>query len=74
MCLTRRNLTPKARRFLAAGNLCLFTSVVMPYLGKELGIHHPELFDGLRGLLLGLAICFNFWAFRLGRNCTGNQA
>ena len=73
MCLARSNLTPKARRYLAAGNLCLFTGIVMPHLVKGLGIQHLALIDGLRGFLLGLSICFIFWAFRLGRNCAGNQ-
>ncbi len=73
MCLVRRNLDPKARRFLAFGNLCLAVGLTLPYLGKGFGLRHPELFDGLRGLLLGLSIAFIFTAFRRSRRCGDRQ-
>ena len=73
MIFARRPLTPKARRFLAAGNLCLVFGLTLPYFGNALGDHHPALFDFLRGLSLGLAITFIFCAFRLGRRCTEDR-
>ena len=69
MSFTRRQLTPKARRFLAIGNLCLFTSAAMTILGKDFALHHVDIYDGLRGFLIGLAITFIFYAFRLARRC-----
>ncbi len=73
MCLSRRNLSPKARRFLAIGNLCLFAGIMMSILAKDFGLHHEALYDSLRGLLLGLAIGFNYGALRLSRNCPQNH-
>jgi flagellar biosynthesis protein FliR len=73
MSFTRRHLSPKARLFLAIGNICLFTSVMMTILGKDFGHHHALLYDGLRGLLLGLAISFNFGAFRFAGRCPEKQ-
>jgi hypothetical protein len=74
MYLAKRRLTPKARWFLAAGNLCLFTGLMMTILGKDFGHYHTLVYDFLRGLLLGLAISFNFGAFCFARNCPSNQA
>ena len=74
MFFRKRYLTPKARRFLAIGNLCLFTGFMMTILGKDFGLHHVAIYDGLRGLLLGLAIAFNFGAFRFSRNCPETRA
>ena len=69
MCLARRNLSPKARRFLTFGNLCLVASLTLSIFDKDLGLHHQDLYDGLRGFFLGLAITFIFFAFRLARRC-----
>ena len=73
MRLARRNLTPKGRRFLVSGSLCLSASLILSSFDKDLGLQHAALYDALRGFLLGLAIVFNFAAMRLARNCPQNQ-
>ena len=73
MRLARRNLTPKARRFLAIGNFCLVAGLLMSIFDKNLGLNHPAIYDGLRGFLIGLAVTFNFGALRLARNCPPRQ-
>ena len=74
MCLAKRNLSPKARRFLAIGNLCLVGGLVMSIFDKDLGLHHAAIYDALRGFLFGLAITFNLCAMRIARNCPENNA
>jgi hypothetical protein len=74
MCLARRSLSPKARRFLALGNLCLVTGLMMSILAKDFATHHENLYDGLHGLLIGLALGFIIGAFRFARNCPDNRA
>lgn len=69
MCLAKRNLNPKARRFLALGNLCLLTFFALTLLGKNSNQSHIDLYDGLRGFLIGLSITFNFAAFRFANRC-----
>jgi hypothetical protein len=69
MCLERRNLSPKARRFLALGNLCLLSFFTLSFLGKDFSHAHFDLYDGLRGFLIGLSITFNFAAFRFANRC-----
>ncbi len=73
MCLERRNLSPKARRFLAIGNLCLVAGLSLSIFGKDLGLPQTAPYDALRGFLLGLAIVFNFYALRLARKSPENQ-
>lgn len=73
MCLARRDLTPKARRILAIGNLCLAGGLSMSLFDKQLGPHHANLYDGLRGFFIGLAIALIFCAFRLTGKCSVNQ-
>lgn len=73
MPLVRRPLTPKARRFLAIGNLCLVAGLTLSIFDKDLGLHHAALYDAGRGFLVGLAVVFNFGALRLARNCPENR-
>jgi hypothetical protein len=73
MYFRKRQLTLKARRFFAVGNVCLFTGVMMTILGKDFALHHVAIYDGLRGFLIGLAITFNFFAFRLAQRCPASQ-
>lgn len=74
MCLVRRNLSPKARRFLVIGCLCLAAGNSLSIFAKDFGLHHAAISDALRGFLLGLAIAFNFCALRLARNSPANQS
>lgn len=73
MCLARRNLTPKARGFLVSGCLCLAVGSSLSVFGRDLGVGHQDVYDALRGFLLGLAIAFNFCALRLARNGPKSQ-
>jgi hypothetical protein len=73
MFFKRRQLTPKARRLLAAGNVCLFTGCMLTLLGKDFAHYHAALYDALRGFLIGLALTFNFAAFRFAQRCPNNQ-
>ena len=73
MCLARRNLSPKARRFLVIGNLCLVAGMLMSLFDKDLGRQHASLYDALRGFLIGLSIAFNFGALRIRAGSTSIQ-
>ena len=68
MCIARRNLTPKARRLLVIGNLCLVAGLILSIFDKDLGEHHATLFHSVRGFLIGLSIALNFGALRMSRN------
>jgi hypothetical protein len=67
MCLNYRLMPRKARMFLAIGNVCLFAGIVAGNFGHSFGVHQPGWYDFLRGLLMGLAITFNFAAVRFSR-------
>jgi hypothetical protein len=69
MCIARRNLTPKARRFLIAGNLCLVAGLLPSILAKDFGHQHADLFDAARGFFIGLSITFNIAALRMRSSC-----
>jgi hypothetical protein len=66
MCLFRRgsirNQDPKTRRYMAVGNLFLASGCSLTIFSKGLGEAHPALYGGLRGLFLGIAIVFLFYA------------
>ncbi len=67
MCLARNRLSPQARRFLAIGNLCLCASLAMTILPGAFAHQHEPAFEAARGFLLGIAVTFNFYAFRLAK-------
>jgi hypothetical protein len=70
MCLFRhRQLDSKSRKILAAGNLCLASSLLFTHFEGGFGHRHPALFDGLRFLLIGCAISLLFWSARRSRGC-----
>jgi hypothetical protein len=71
MCLFhRRQLDPKSRRILATGNLCLLSSMMLTtHFANGFGHRHPALFDGLRFLLIGLAISLLYWSARRSGRC-----
>ncbi len=73
MCLDRRNLSPTARRFLTIGSFCLVAGLTLSIFDKDLGLHHKNLYDALRGFLLGLSIVFNFYALRFARRRPQDQ-
>ena len=70
MCLLRRQLDPKSRRIMAAGNLCLASSLLPPLLYEHgFGHRYRVLFDGLRFLLVGLAIGLLYWSAHRSGGC-----
>jgi hypothetical protein len=69
MCVPYREMSRKARLFLAGGNLCLFTGVALGLFNHHAVAHHPDWYDFFRGMLMGLAIVFMFFAARLSRRC-----
>ena len=73
MCIARRNLTLKARRFLALGNLSLVAGLLLSLFATHHGQQHEDLYDALRGFLIGLSIAFIFCAFRMRANCDQPQ-
>jgi hypothetical protein len=69
MCL-RRQLDPVSRRIYAAGNLCLVSGLMLTIFAQSFGHRHPDLFIGLRFLLIGASICLLLWSSRRGGACT----
>ncbi len=69
MCLSNRQLDPKSRRIYAAGNLCLFTAIALTIFRGGFANLHPALFDGLRFLMIGLAIGLLYWSARRRGGC-----
>jgi hypothetical protein len=65
MCLLRRDpQNPQSRRILAAGNMCLSSGLMLTIFGEGLRHRHPDIFDGLRFVLIGIAIGLLFWSAR----------
>jgi hypothetical protein len=65
--LRRRQLDPKSRRIFATGNLCLLSDLMLTLVLKDgFGYHHPDILNGLRFPLIGLAIILFFWSSRTG--------
>ena len=58
MCLGHRNLSRKARNFLALGNLCMFTGIVLSRYSGSGSAQHANTMHFLAGFLLGIAIAF----------------
>jgi hypothetical protein len=74
MCLRRRQLDPKSRRILAAGNVCLYSGLMLTlFFEQGFGHHHPAIFDGLRFLLIGCAISLLYLSARRGGNCASRS-
>jgi len=70
MCLLRRRqLDPKSRRLMAAGNLCLASGLMLTLFAEGFGHRHPAIYDGLRFLLMGLAIGMLFRSARRTSGC-----
>jgi hypothetical protein len=76
MCLFhRRQLDPKTRRIFVAGNLCLTSGLMLTrtLFADSFGHHHPALYDGLRFLLLGCAVCLLYWFARRSGGCASRS-
>jgi hypothetical protein len=75
MCLfRRRQLDLKSRRIFAAGNLCLISGIILTHFIEDgFGHRHPAIFDGLRFLLMGYAICLLLWSARRSGGCASRS-
>jgi hypothetical protein len=60
-------MNPKARRFMAIGNLCLFSSITLRLFDKDIQPGYMVIYHFAMGLLLGVAICCLYGAARLSR-------
>ncbi len=67
--LRRRQLDPKTRRLMAAGNLCLASGLMLTFFAGGFGHRYPAIYDGLRFLLMGLAIGLLFRSARRSGGC-----
>lgn len=57
---------------MAAGNLCLWTGVLLSVLQHSYRQHHPVLFNSLEILLMSCAIVLLYRASRRSGSCTAN--
>jgi hypothetical protein len=74
MCLFhRRQLDPKSRRILAAGNCCLVSGIMLTHFEDGFGHRHPALFIGLRFLLIVCAISLLYWSARRSSGCASRS-
>ena len=75
MCLFhRRQLDPKSRRIFAAGNLCLLLSgLTFAFFENSFGHRHPGLYNALRLLLMGCAVCLLYWSARRSGGCASRS-
>ena len=69
MCLFRKGISIRqadrtTRSIWMAGQLSLSSALCMGLFAEGFGARHPALFDGIRVLLLGLAINCIFWSMR----------
>ncbi|MGO9777239.1 MAG: hypothetical protein ACLQGT_02590 [Terracidiphilus sp.] len=62
MCLARRQLDPKSRRIFAAGQLCLFSVVMLAIFVNSFGHGHAVLYFGLQFLLFCCAVGLLRWS------------
>ncbi len=72
MCLANRKLSRKSRIFLAVGNLCMFTGLIMSRIGNNSNQHQTNWTHFATGFLLGLAITFLFAAMYKARRNSNN--
>jgi drug/metabolite transporter (DMT)-like permease len=74
MCLFHRHqLDPKTRRIQAAG-LCLFMSgLMLVFFEDSFGHRHPHIYNDLRLLLMGCAVCLIYWSARRSDGCASGS-
>ena len=72
MCLfRRRQLDPKTRRIFAA---CILSSLILTtHVADGFGHRHPAIYDGLRFLLIGCAVCLLYWFARRSGGCASRS-
>jgi hypothetical protein len=74
MCLFhRRQLDPKTRRSRAAGFCLFFSSLAFVLFEDGFGHRHPGLYNGMRLLLMGCAVCLLYWSARRSCGCASRS-
>jgi len=68
-CCNIRQADPPTRRIYRFGCLCLSSGLLLSVFAKDFGLRHPALYDSLRFLLLGAAICLLLWSIRRRKQC-----
>ncbi len=74
MRFRKQPMNRKARIVLACGCLCLSIGLGLPMLIEAGGGTARPWMDGVRGLLIGLAIGLNFSALLLSRKCESDAS
>jgi hypothetical protein len=74
MGLIKRQLDPKVRRRVALGNVCLALGLVLFFFVHPANQTLLNITHGVSGLLLGISIGINLFAWRLARRCREKQA
>jgi hypothetical protein len=69
MCVPYRQLDPKTRRLVAIGNLCLVIGLLLWNFVHPSSQIEKNWLDGVTGLLMGLSIGINLFAFRFAQSC-----
>jgi hypothetical protein len=69
-----RNLDPKSRRLMVAGNFSLAAALLLFSFAHPAAGAARAWFDGLCGLLFGVSIGANLMAIRLRRRCRESRA
>lgn len=65
MGFNKRELSPKGRRILALGNLCLCLGLVLSIFDKDIAHNYAALYEFSRGLLMGLGVTFLLCSLRM---------
>jgi hypothetical protein len=68
-----RNQTKDPRQIMMMGMLFLVLGLAWPRFLPVTGNLGPDAIDGVRGVLMGLAIGLNLWAARLGGRLRGGE-
>jgi hypothetical protein len=69
-----RQRDPRVRRLLLIANLCLVAGLLPRLFPEPAGQQMRMVLHAASGVLLGIAIVTNLFAFRLSRRCAQNQA
>lgn len=64
-----RSFDRKTKMVYSGGMLCILAALQMPSFEKGFRSAHPELFDGVRGLLSGIGIGLMLWFLWRKRCC-----
>jgi hypothetical protein len=68
-----RQLDARTRRLIALGNACMAVGLMLYTFVHPSGQGAKDLAQGVSGLLLGVSIGINLFAFRFARRCQEKQ-